>query len=681
IEALNSGATFYLQKGADAKAQFHELVHKIRLAVDKSRTERSLKDKEDLLDNLMVQSRDGFIFVDDAGLVSEWSKAQTEFTGIPREEAIGRPIWELLKLTLPSNEIRDDPMLVPLTEFLDRVKGGEGDWSKTIIERTLVDGEGRRRRVQIMLFPLRTSKGLMVVNIVRDVSSLHEVEADRDVADERFRKLVKVISDGVLQVDERGIVILCNPAYLKMAAMQEDQVIGLPIWDLLAKFLPLERRNDASRESLRSKIELALATGEGHWVNHPMELRLPNSLGHYRNVLNTIHPIKTFRGWSMWSIYTDVTDQKAMLENLRDSEARYRGLVEMSTDGIALFDENGRLLEWNPAMVRITGYAPGEIRGMEFYDLARMMAADPVFYDSQKRSVQADLRRALTTGQAPFFAKPLDNELRRKDGAVIWVRQVIFPIRTEKGHRIGAFLRDVTQEKEKLRKIQAETEYNRGLIETTPDPIMLIDSGGSVADSNQAAASSLGYTKEELLGRHLSEFVVDLPSYEEADRTILQDGQVRNLELDMRTKDGRILTFLTNGSLIRTQEGMMVGIVIAFKDITEQLTYRLQLEDLNKKLSILATITRHDITNKLMVVQGNLDLLERMCLGNDKAPVRVAQMRNALEAIQEQFEMAKYYQEMGSKRPEWYDLGLMLRKLVEIWPHPDMQVHVDAGDT
>ena len=94
IDALNSGADFYLQKGGEPKAQFTELVHKIRSAVDRKRTEKLAKDTERRLYDIINFLPDATFAIDTRGTVIAWNRAIEEMTGVPASEMLRKGNYE-----------------------------------------------------------------------------------------------------------------------------------------------------------------------------------------------------------------------------------------------------------------------------------------------------------------------------------------------------------------------------------------------------------------------------------------------------------------------------------------------------------------------------------------------------------------------------------------------------------
>ena len=90
IEAVNNGADFYLQKGGDPKAQFAELMHKVRQAVTRKQAEKNLYESEKRLTDIINFLPDATFAIDREGKVLAWNRAIEELTGVPAAEMLGK---------------------------------------------------------------------------------------------------------------------------------------------------------------------------------------------------------------------------------------------------------------------------------------------------------------------------------------------------------------------------------------------------------------------------------------------------------------------------------------------------------------------------------------------------------------------------------------------------------------
>ncbi len=147
------------------------------------------------------------------------------------------------------------------------------------------------------------------------------------------------------------------------------------------------------------------------------------------------------------NVARDITEAKKAQQALRDSEDKFRSVVEQSSDGIVLVDGGGAIVEWNQAQEQIAGIKRQEVLGQYLWDVQHRLAvgeaSTPQAYDSLKRMF-LDHRE---TGRAQWFGRAYENEIERPDGQRRTIESVVFPIRTREGDMMGSIIRDITESK------------------------------------------------------------------------------------------------------------------------------------------------------------------------------------------------------------------------------------------
>ena len=121
----------------------------------------------------------------------------------------------------------------------------------------------------------------------------------------------------------------------------------------------------------------------------------------------------------------------------------------------------------------------------------------------------------------------------------------------------------------------------------------------------------------------------------------------------MRKDGGRINTAISV-SPIKNADGVVIGASTIARDITERKRVESALVVANRKLSLLNSITRHDIRNQLLALGAFLELYHDECQGDTKLQGYFERLTQVVKVIGNQIEFAKSYQELGVKSPEWY---------------------------
>jgi PAS domain S-box-containing protein len=164
-------------------------------------------------------------------------------------------------------------------------------------------------------------------------------------------------------------------------------------------------------------------------------------------------------------------------------------LVETSTDASIAISAKGVILYWNAGAEVILGYTPQEAVGRNFYDLVV-----PAEANEESRNAT---RTARKRGPVVF------ETLRRgKNGAIVYVEVTAKAIRDPRGEAncIALVHKDITQLKVLTHARTLETRY-RGLLETVPDAIVMVNTTGRIVLVNSQAEEMFGYSREELLGQ------------------------------------------------------------------------------------------------------------------------------------------------------------------------------------
>ena len=162
----------------------------------------------------------------------------------------------------------------------------------------------------------------------------------------------------------------------------------------------------------------------------------------------------------------------------------------------------------------------------------------------------------------------------------------------------------------------ADRSLYRALFELLPSSVVLVDLDGHVRDANPAFCQRMGFTREEVVGAHVSRFSADAPGAIERNLARLRNGEVLEHEVVNRHKDGTLRHYEIRERTVDLPDGTR-GILVVSNDITDRKAAeaeRLELERARlrgqklESLGILAGGIAHDFNNLLTVILGHLDL-------------------------------------------------------------------------
>ncbi len=285
---------------------------------------------------------------------------------------------------------------------------------------------------------------------------------------------------------------------------------------------------------------------------------------------------------------------------LRESEERYRQIVETALEGILIVGLTGTLTFVNRRFAELLGYSVEEIVGRTMFSL--------IPASNQERA-----RLRLEHSQQGF-SEEHEVTFLRQDGTGLWAMLRTTPLHDADGHLIGTLgmMTDRTRTRvaeEALRK--SEAQY-RHIVETTSDGIVQCDEHDVVVFVNRRLGEMLGYTPAEMVGRSLFDFMNP-----EAQATVTvslrktEPGTRPTVDTTYRRKDGTDIPVNVAGSGVFDDEGRLVGNVGIVRDVTERkkLQAQLMVSDRMASIGTLAAGVAHEINNPLAAVMANLDYM------------------------------------------------------------------------
>ncbi len=390
IDALNFGADFYLQKGIDFKSLFAELQNMIEKAVERKSLKGALEESEARYRDVFRTSRDSIFICSPDGKWIDFNDAMLKLSGYEtREEFFQVPV-PLVYAHGEDHDILKD--LVIRNDYVEDylVHGRKKDG-------TIVD-------VLVTTVPVRNPDGSVKVFIgtIRDVTEQRRAEQSLKESEAKLRALFEYSLDAIFLTIPDGRILAANPAACQLVGYTEEEICRG------GRNMILDQTDPRLYKALEERRRNGRARAEMNFVHR-------NGMKILCEVSSNIFTDSA--GNQMTSmIVRDITQRKIAETELRESEERYRTLMENAPVGILTCDRSGQITYLNPKVIEMLG-SPGQEKTKEINLLSFPILVKVGFSDC--------LRRTLETG-VPEITK--EAEYTSKWGKTAYIRTHISPI-------------------------------------------------------------------------------------------------------------------------------------------------------------------------------------------------------------------------------------------------------------
>jgi PAS domain S-box-containing protein len=408
--------------------------------------------------------------------------------------------------------------------------------------------------------------------------------------------------EGILNSLEEGVVVLNkdytiafgNDFYTRLVKKHRGRILGRHCYEVfrgLSSICP------------ECAAKTTFETGKSASITHSGTSRDGSTVWVEMNT----HPIFNHGGAVARVIETvkDITERKKLEEKLRESEGRYRTLVETMNDGLWAVNEKGETTYWNRRMGEILGYDPKEVIGRHVFS----------FLDEEN---QEKVKRELAKrpkGEASTY----EAEVITKTGKKVPLMVSATPLFDDKGKHIGSFavVRDISEKKryeaelkeyslkleevvnQRTMELKESEEKYRSLVNNAPVGIYRSTLNGKLLMANPRLLEILGYTtEEEMKAVNVREHYADPKRRQELLDILKGKGEVRDFESEMKRKDGKHIFVNLSAKLFMDKEGKayLEGII---NDVTEKKWSRSRLlamyklgQSITSSLSLKSILTQ-----------------------------------------------------------------------------------------
>ncbi len=272
-------------------------------------------------------------------------------------------------------------------------------------------------------------------------------------------------------------------------------------------------------------------------------------------------------------ILIDVTEQKRAEEVLRESEKNYRLVVDNMVDVIMVMDMNLRLTHVSPSIMRLLGYTVEEALA-----LTLKQVLTPESMEIIAKVFEEEMKLEAVAAADPGRSRILELEEYRKDGSIVWIENHLSFMRdeTRKPVSIISLSHDITERKRAREALQHERDRAQGYLDTVEAIIVALNTEGRITTINRKGCQLFGCEEDELIGQPW--FSTCLPQSDDMEKVFsvflsLLSGEIElteYIENDIITRSGEIRQIAWHNTLLRDEQGRVIGTLSSGEDITER---------------------------------------------------------------------------------------------------------------
>ena len=498
---------------------------------ERRRVREALKTSQDYAQSIIDSSMDMVVAVDLERRIIEFNKAAERTFGYKKEEVIGKHINILY--ADPDAGIRVNKQVDELgrevTEVLNKKKNGKV-FPSLLLSSVLKNSLGEK---------------IGYMGMSRDITEMKRAEERLKTAQEYAQSIISSSLDMIIAVDKNRTIIEFNKAAEKTFGYEAKEVLGKHVNALYANPDEGMKIHETTVENGRYVQEVLNRRKNGETFPSLLSSSvLQNAKGEMIGVMG---------------VSRDITEKRRADQDLRESEERYRALVELSPDPICVF-VGGKFAFVNSAAIDIFGAeSSDELVGRSIIDMV---------HPDYRVAIRDQFRQMAHQGKRVPI---IEEKFFRVDWTTFEAEVAAIPFSWQGSSAIQVVLRDVTERRRAEQVIRSSEAKYRSLIENVLDGVYQTTPDGEILTANPALARMLGYeTETDLLLLNVEkDLYVNSEERRQYLKLLIKGERIKNAEFRLRRKDGQIITVLENARVVRNKLGDILYFEGTLTDINE----------------------------------------------------------------------------------------------------------------
>jgi len=540
----------------------------IRDITERKQTEEALRASEQKYRTILETMEEGYYEADLAGDFTFCNEALCRIFGYPRDEMMG---LNYRKYTSPKTAKKFYAI------FNQVYRTGV---PASIVDYEMTKKDGSVAMIETSASLLRNAAGEPIgfYGISRDRTEKKRAEEALRQSEEKYRTILETMEEGYYEIDLRGNFTFCNDAECRIHGLSRDEMMGL------------NNREYSSPETAKRIFAI---------FNQVYKIGIPARIIDYEVIRKdgSVAMLETSASLlrnaagepiGFYGISRDRTEKKRAEEALRQSEEKYRTILETMEDGYYEVDLTGNLRFFNEALCRIHRRSPDEMMGINNREFSSPETAKRIY---------AIFNKVYRTG---IPAKIVDYEVLRKDGSIAMIEESASLLRNAAGEPIGFYgvSRDRTEQKKGEEALRQSEEKYRTILENIEDGYYEVDLSGNLTFLNDSMCRIYGSTRDDMMGMNNRAYMDE----ETAKKTYRLFNQVYRtgepaeiFDWEFIKEDGSIITVEMSVSLKRDSTGKPIGFRGIIRDITERKQAEEALRESEEKYRSLVEFTEDPV--------------------------------------------------------------------------------------
>ncbi len=467
------------------KLTYEELEKRVKELEKEAVKLKKAEEETEKLSSFVDAMVDGVVITDLYGKITYINKAVTEHLGYKKEELIGKTPTEFVaEKDLPKFAAQTQDVLCgkPLPRSIECLAKHR-------------DGKEIPMSINISFLYDRDGKAKEIIAVSRDVSESKRAEEQLRQSEESFRHLSQATFEGIA-IHEEGVLLKANEQFFEIFGYEPQELLG-------KQAIPMSIAPE-SIEFVKKQI--------GSGATTPYEVMGVKKDGTKFPMEIYAKPFEYQGRMVRVAAFRDITDRKRAKEALRESEEKYRTILDSIEEAYFEVDIAGDFTFFNDSLSKILGYSKDELAGMNNRDYMPPESSKKIY----------NLFNQIYKTGNPI--KEVDYEIIRKDGSRGFHELSASLMQDEAGQPIGfrGIAHDITEVKLAEEALKESEEKYRTLFENASEAIVVAQDG-VIKFANPKGEELYGYSKEELASRPLTYFI------HEEDREMVGERHERRL--------------------------------------------------------------------------------------------------------------------------------------------------------